>query len=147
MPTYWTNRRLTAEAACRIALARALVRFVPLGRWRDTLGTSIGLPAVAETGSEPHRTALSCARAVGRAAARLPGTSKCLPQAMALQWMLARRDISSLLVIAVVKDRTHADGDEYHAWVEQGGRMIIGESERSAYQPIIRVLQGGGTGD
>ena len=147
MPSDWTNRRLTAEAAWRIVLARALVRFVPLGRWRDTLGTSIGLPVIAETGSEPQPTALSCARAVGRAAARLPGTSKCLPQAMALQWMLARRGMSSLLVIAIVKDRAHADGDEYHAWVEQGGRMIIGECERSAYQPIIRVLQGGGTGD
>ena len=66
---------------------------------------------------------------------------------MALQWMLARRGMSSLVVIAVVKDRAHSVGDEYHAWVEQGGRMIIGECDRYAYQPIIRVLQGGGTGD
>ena len=65
---------------------------------------------------------------------------------MALQWMLARRDIPSLLVIAILRDRTDADDDEYHAWVEQGGRMIIGQCERTDYQPIIRLRQGGGAG-
>ena len=65
---------------------------------------------------------------------------------MALQWMLARRDIPSLLVIAILRDRTHADDDEYHAWVEQGDRMIIGQCERTDYQPIIRLRQGGGAG-
>ena len=62
------------------------------------------------------QVALYLAHAVGRVLAPIPRRSRCLVQSLVLTKMLARRGISSSLVIAV------APGPqlEAHAWVESG---------------------------
>ena len=61
---------------------------------------------------------------------------------MALQWMLKRRGISSVLVTAVYKGKPSDVVDRYHAWVEHGGAIIIGHCDMAMYQPLMQLTQG-----
>lgn len=76
---------------------------------------------------------------MARAAHYFPFTVKCLPQAMALQWQLRRRRIGSQLVIAMLKAGRSAAADPYHAWVELGGIMVLGNCERSDYAVLMTL--------
>ena len=69
-------------------------------------------------------------RAVGR---RLPSMT-CLIEAMALQDLLARRGWSAQLRIGV---RNHGESLEAHAWLESGGRVLIGDMpDLGSYQTL-----------
>ena len=124
--------------------AKFSVRFVALGRWRSSLGSVCGpgssIPYAEDEGAE--REAARLGRAVVRATARLPGDTKCLPQAVALQWMLRRRGIGARLVIAVALSEHAVHNDGHHAWVERNGQMLVGHCKRSAYRPLM-VLESG----
>jgi len=122
-----------------VALARVLVAYVPLGRWRRTLGTAappdIGDPALHLATNLPARR---LARAVERAAVRLPGESLCLPKAMALQWMLRRRAMDGMLVIGVRSGQERGRLDDLHAWVVSRGEFLIGAT-KALHHPIYAV--------
>ncbi|WP_074428271.1 lasso peptide biosynthesis B2 protein [Tsuneonella dongtanensis] len=121
----------------RLLVAMALVQWIPLGRWGWSLGSatpSATTPLPQLTVIDPDTRAM--ARRIERAAWRLPFTVKCLPQAMVLQWWLKRTGRGGSLVIAVhANDRE--SGDCWHAWVEQGGVILIGDCERSEYRPLV----------
>lgn len=68
---------------------------------------------------------------------RLP-KSVCLPQAMALHWMLRRRGLKSTLVIGIAGSGGSRGADLLHAWVEQDSQPIFGWSDTD-YTPIITV--------
>jgi len=86
------------------------------------------------------RHALRLGRCVDRAAQWLPGTSKCLPRAAALQWLLRAEGIPSALVIAFrLGDRTGPDA--FHAWTETCGEMLVGKCDRADYCPIMALYQ------
>ena len=126
-----------AEAALLLLAARLLVRHVPLGIWRASLGSS---PDGDRTGRSGHAVkAQRLAGSVERAAAHLPGTSKCLPRAMALQWMLRRRGLPSRLVVALAVE---GGVDAHHAWTESGGEMLLGACDRASYRPLMILAQG-----
>lgn len=152
------SRLQVLRAAAFIAVARLLVRFVPLRIWRATVGEVVpasasgsiadrsrvpaaaSAPAVIAANSEELAQARWLGRCVDRAATYLPGTSRCLPKAVALHWMLRLRRIPALTVIAFKReDRTGAD--VYHAWVELNGEMVIGHCDRTVYQPIMILTQ------
>lgn len=153
------NRRFPrlnlVRAAVLLLLARVLVLLVPLKFWRGSLGrlqagdawSQTNSPAVAKQDSEPEasfRRARFLAGRVERATQRLPGESKCLPRAAALQWMLEAEGIVADLVIAFdIHDRIGKDA--YHAWVEMGGDFLIGHCDRAVYRPIM-VFRGGRSG-
>lgn len=133
-------RLLTAEAMALLPLARMLVAKVQMKHWRGSLGAidaktiSVG-DGDANDADPVFMDALCIARHVERAADRLPFETKCLPRAMALQWMLRRREIATRLVIA--RSVTRRDSDEWHAWVERGGEMLIGHCDPSDYLPVL----------
>lgn len=129
-------RRLVrvAEAAALLIAARLLIRFVPMVRWRNTLGQPHTEGAVAQAGDD--RAAEVLAYAVVRAARLLPLPFLCLPRAMALQWMLRRRGIGSVLVMGATGGRT--DQPALHAWVERKGCILIGEDEHT-YVPVLTI--------
>ena len=105
-----------------LTFAHLTVTLVPLGRWRNMLGAS--------TEADPDdraRRARQLAGAVDRAADRLPFTTKCLPRAVALSWLLRRRGMHHALVIAVRPPHLRDAPDALHAWVEIGGAKIIGD--------------------
>lgn len=103
-----------------LSWAQLIVRWLPFNRWRGSLGLSED-----EGGSRAEARLL--AAAVQRAAARLPFTTKCLPRAMALSWMLRREGIAHAVVIAVRPERFRGSNDDLHAWVEMGGTKLIGD--------------------
>lgn len=126
-----------------LAAARLLVRWAPFSLWRRALGQVVEQPAGrGAPGSGDLALARFLSRRVERAAQHLPGISKCLPQAMALQWLLRRAGIPSRLVIALHRlDR--AGEHAFHAWVEVGGDMLIGHCERDLYSPVATFDQFG----
>ncbi len=136
----------------RIVRADWLIRFQPMSGWRSSLGmvetaqSDIVKPQPA-IGPEPMQRALHLAGAVERAAKRLPYSPKCLPQAMALQWALEKEGIAGRLVIATQNTRIHGgeeklQTDQHHAWVEAGGRMLIGKCDRDTYRLVLGFSSG-----
>ena len=77
-------------------------------------------PAVARSLASsvaPARTA----RLVAAAARRFPFEISCVPRALVLHWLLARRGVACELRIGVNKE----DGFSAHAWVEAEGRPLM----------------------
>ena len=144
------SRLLALEAALWLALARLLVKHVPLRHWRGWLKST-----------EPDRTlgphgwrlpsVVHVARVVPRAAALVPFRAVCLPQAMAGQWMLRRRGVPSRLSLGARRQHEDAESEdspqrpanplqprpiadvgesgfatEYHAWLCVDGRCVLG---------------------
>lgn len=133
-PQGWAARFETLEAMAWLALARLLIAFVRFSRWRRWLGVPGRIPPQPDrTPGEAHRLA----RVVERGVYRLPGTSRCLPQALALAWMLRRRRWRPVIVIAVVPGHARGTLDDLHAWVELAGEILIGESALP-HRPIAR---------
>lgn len=121
------SRLETLEAAALLCFARLLVALVRFERWRSWLGEPV--KGGAETGGVA-RIDRHCARVVRRALGHLPLTFKCLPQAMALHWMLQRRGRPSQIVLSALPKAVRAGQDDLHAWTEIGGEVLIGESDR-----------------
>jgi aryl-alcohol dehydrogenase-like predicted oxidoreductase len=99
--------------------ARLLIAWVPLERWRNSLGDA--------NGRSPSAAARQLAKQVERAATWLPFETKCLPRAMALSWLLRRRHIRHAFVFAVRPPQLRDSADALHAWVELAGQKIIGD--------------------
>lgn len=134
----WRHRLRVAEAALLLLLAREIVARMPFDRWRRWFGT-------AASPTEPHSAALDpastlrgrrVARAVGQAAYHLPGDFKCLPQAMAVCWMLRRRAIPASMVFGVADARSRGSLHDLHAWVSSGSDVIIGKGEK-IHNPVL----------
>ena len=140
MTTRGFARLITLEALLLLPLARLLVDHIPMKHWRHSLGTLVksGRPTSARDLSQHagYDGFLWLARRVERAAARLPIHTKCLPRAIALQWMLRRRSMDARLVVAIYKGPDRSI-DEYHAWVEAGGEIILGHCDRQLYRPLM----------
>ena len=121
----WRRRALTAEAMLHLLRAIALVRVARFASWRDSLGSMAS--DSDRSGDTANAQALLLAAHVEQAAMRLPLDSKCLPRAIALSAMLRKRRIAHTVVIAARPANMRESRDSLHAWVEQGGRTILGE--------------------
>jgi hypothetical protein len=85
-------------------------------------GVSAGIPAD------------EIAWAVKAASVRIPGATNCLVRALALKYLLNLFGHESRLRIGAGHPE---DGRfEAHAWVESGGRILIGEFDRGHYAPF-----------
>lgn len=144
----WKVRALVGAAALALVAARLLVRYVHFAKWRGSLGHLLQRGTLAEplacvAGPSPKSSitvAARFARSVDRAAVLLPGHYKCLPKAVALQWLLQLARMPSSLVIAFhITDR--AGPDAYHAWVEVDGTILIGQCDRNTYRPVMVLVQ------
>jgi hypothetical protein len=61
------------------------------------------------------------------AARLLPFSTKCLPRAMALSWILRSMGIAHCVTFAVRPAEHGGSDDQLHAWVDVAGETIIGE--------------------
>lgn len=111
-----TRRRLVLRAALLIAIAAVAARLLPLGAARRLLIRLAG-PASGTPGE--------VAAAVG-AAGRLLRVG-CLPRALAAEALLP----GSRLRLGVAAPPFRA-----HAWVELGGRVVLG-GPAAPYAPIV----------
>ena len=130
------HRRRVAEAAALLLAARLLVARVPFEKWRGTLGRRLD-GKEDPRGLEPELLKLLLA-AHKRALARLPLEFKCLPSAMALQWMLRRRGIASVLSIGALPKQGRGSIDDLHAWISVNGTIRLGERP-DGYIVLLRL--------
>ena len=113
------DRRLLLEAGWRLLAAQVAL-------WLRPRSTRAAVVAGAPQRAPQPGSADRLAWAVRAVARRLPTPWRgCLPQAVAVRAMLARRGLPARLVIGV--RRTAAAGPlEAHAWVESDGRVVVG---------------------
>lgn len=128
--TSW--RCLVFEAIACLAVARALIALVPFRYWRKSLGSLSAGNHSAQNEGVPE-LALRIAQAVNRGARYLPLASVCLPRAMAVQWMCARRGYSTELVFGVQPGGLANGQAALHAWVEYNGVIFIGQDDKHKY--------------
>lgn len=132
----WSQKALLLEAAGWLALAWLLVRALPFRFWSRWLGTqSSGEVGLAGAVRDPRVSDICLA--ITTITARLGDRLTCLMLAMAAQWMLSRRRISSSLVLGA---RTEQDAQKRlilkaHAWVRVGSDIVLGHHEEG-YTPI-----------
>jgi hypothetical protein len=125
-------RARTLQAMALLCLAHLAVKLLPFRWWRASLGLVAGADSVP--GQSPAESAVRARRSavhVERGATRLPFTTKCLPRAMALCWLLRARGIAYVFKIAARPAAARQAGlpvndGNLHAWVESGGATVIG---------------------
>ena len=132
------TKALAVEAAACLALARFLVVFVRLRRWRHRVSTI----SIAQERAPVPDLAWKVSWVVRRVAEAVPFTAVCLQQAIAAQWMLRWRGVASQLMVGVRREseasRAAAESGpprrlSYHAWLQIGGECVIGCKEVGTY--------------
>jgi hypothetical protein len=125
----FSDQRLLMRAAWSVVVARLATRMLPFPSAR----------AAARRLQPPGRFAASLPVerviwAVDTASRAIPGMKNCLVQAMAAEAMLARAGHACELRIGAAKNEAR----EFvaHAWLESGGRVLIGEFEIERYTPM-----------
>ena len=131
------QRAVVLEAVACLALASVLVHRVPMRYWRGSLNAAGADIAGAAVRREFSR---SVGRAVRRVARRLSFEPACLPQAMAAQWMLRRRHVSSHMVFGV-RRRSPGRPTDYHAWLTVDGERVLGGRNAGAFTPLPSLSQ------
>jgi len=136
----WRRRGRTLEAAGFLVIARLLVGRVKFAHWRPLLGSRLPLSADRRATAGSGETAERVAAAVDRAATRLGGSAKCLPRAIAAQWMLRRRGVPAVVHLGVMPGRERGTLDDLHAWTTVAGE----DGPPSDPIPHIELLRFGG---
>ncbi|MGH7259463.1 MAG: lasso peptide biosynthesis B2 protein [Nitrospiraceae bacterium] len=85
-------------------------------------GDAVSLPPVTQL-----------ARLVNVAGRYSPFGTSCLKEALVLSWLMSRRGMATTLRIGVARRHGNLDA---HAWLEQNGRIILGEADADAYAPL-----------
>lgn len=125
----WSGRDwlLLAEGWLAVGLAGLAVRRWPMPEvlaWLQRAARPAGRPV------EPEPVV----RAVQRAVHLHPWPLLCLPQSVAITWMLARRGFACELVIGA---RPKADMLDAHAWVEQRGIPLNSPPDSAESHPVL----------
>lgn len=129
-----SSKAMALEAALLLLIARLLVLYVPMRHWRHRLASA----EPANSPARPPFMAWKVARIVSRVAAHVPFQAVCLPQAMAAQWMLRRRGTPSHMSFGARRERNEAAAKdlEFHAWLNVGGKCILGGQELATYSAL-----------
>jgi len=134
------RRMLLVEAAARLMLARAQLRFTPFQRLAERMGEVLAPsdPRAASAGAATSRDEAHLAGeiqwAIDRAARHAPFQALCLPQAMAARRMLAKRGVASVLWYGVAAGER---GLKAHAWLTAAGVGVTGYPVASDYTEIV----------
>ena len=119
-----SSKSALLEAALLLVFAKLLIRVTPYSWWSRLLGPVSRDREESDAITETE-IAGSIARVIQTAARCLPWNIVCLPRAMVAKWMLARRNVSSTLVLGIRKTRQTGDAD-LHAWLRVGQQSITG---------------------
>jgi transglutaminase superfamily protein len=125
------DRSLLLRSVLLLGAARLGLWVLPLQAVRRLLARTIRRPTPAPGPVTPERITWAMA-----AAQRVVPAATCLPQALAAEALLARYGHPSALRIGVVKNEHRRL--VAHAWVESGGRIVVGELREglSEYTPL-----------
>jgi hypothetical protein len=111
---------LVLEACFTLLSVKAMLIALPFERWRRLLHRNV------RSGSRvvERQAVAEIVWAVDRTSQFIPLNLTCLPRALSVQRMLARRRVMSELQIGVARDPSGRF--EAHAWVEFEGEVMIG---------------------
>ncbi len=129
-------RTLPPEEFILFANALILVLSVRVALW--LLPSRVIVQRVHEASKRSHSTARSRIRpdqigwAIDAASRRVPRAS-CLTQAVAGQILLRRHGIAATFQVGVIRDH---QGFRAHAWIEEGGRILIGGAGSRQFTPM-----------
>lgn len=124
------ERALLLRSIRILALARLAITVLPFHLARRLVAGSRAVPR------ESTVTPAQVRWAVANAARVVPGAT-CLPRAVAAESLLRRAGRQPAMRIGVTK--TEAGKLEAHAWVEENGRIVVGDlprHEMARYKPL-----------
>ena len=129
---------LLIKSAFLLGLVQAGLRLLPFKTLQQLLA-KVGQACVKQEGSDPDFIARAVF-SITVASRYIPG-AKCLARALAAQVLLARRGHPVRFHIGV--DRSSEGKLEAHAWLESGGRIVIGGlADLSRYRPLLSMDRG-----
>ena len=159
------RRLLATEAVVLLAVARLLVKYVPMRHWRSWMTTAPPTGPKEPSVRWRRQPAVKwVTKVVPKVAAAVPFRAVCLQQAMAAQWMLHRRGVRCRLLfgtqrapadapdhaeersrpfLARLRRQTldesggdsRASSNRYHAWLTIGDVCILGGNV-DGYRPL-----------
>jgi hypothetical protein len=129
------DRRDAVRAWRWLVAARLALIWLPYGSVARLIAR---IPARRRISVEPSPDRYSLA--VKRAARLVP--AGCLPQAIAAHCLLRREGSISEIVFGVARDK-HG-GLEAHAWLWNGGRILVGGEKADRFIPLAPLLPGSG---
>jgi hypothetical protein len=136
-------RRLTSGQRVRFVQAALLVRGIRvalslsgLGPVQRVLARLCREPRI--NGIDPRAAQVRTIAWAAAAAGRRAGTANCLPQSLALWWLLRREGFAADLHFGVRKVNAGLDA---HAWVQLGAHVLIdGNDVRAEFTPFDRAI-------
>lgn len=128
---------LWLEAALLLGFARLLVWAFPFKYWVKLIGQPMSSSTTYQQHQINPKNLQRIQWAVKSAAYRVPWQAVCLPQAMAVKWMLKFRGQASKLHLGLKPDPEQNNKLTAHAWLECGpettsntvSNTVIGEVE------------------
>lgn len=118
----WQTRKVLVPATLMVGVLRVALACLPYRTVRRVVDRTSAWTTTHVIDVSGYQAQLVWA--VHTAGRYLLGDKPCLPEALAVQWFLRRRGIEATLNIGV---RKHPEeGFSAHAWVEQGGAVLIG---------------------
>lgn len=138
----WRAKAMAAfEAACVMHLAGLTLRPLGMKRWLVWLAKAPAWRTSNAPAEQSLRLAIAAVRWVERHSLfRWRARTNCLPRALTLSWLLARRNVSSQLRVGVRRDERGALAA--HAWVEVNGRPVNEPADvRAQFAAFDRSIQ------
>ena len=130
------EQRILIKASLLLVVIRLGLWLLPFRTLRRLLAKATQAPPRLQQKADRF-CADRVARAVAVASNHVPGVGTCLTQALAAQVLLARRGHQTSLRIGAARGE---EGQfEAHAWLECGGKVVIGGSELERYTRIAAL--------
>lgn len=126
-----TEILLVAEAGVSLTAASLIIAFLPfraVTKLAAKLGEGKRVPA-----TEQRDQAHGCRWAVEKCARRLPWRAVCFQQGLALQMMLRRRNLSSVLHYGVAQSK---NGLKAHVWISVAGEVVLGGETAQSFAEL-----------
>ncbi len=121
----WQDRLLLAETTATLAAASFAIRTLP---FRKVVGAVARRPVRVEADHLASQKEIARTHWAIEACARLlPWRIVCFQKGLAMQWMLRRRRVATLLHYGVAQDEQR--GLTAHVWITYRGECIMGADE------------------
>ena len=126
------DRWLLAQALLSVTAARLRLKFLP---FQPGVGKVRTPNSANPSGLSPERIAWAVERVSDRVR-----NATCLVRALAAHSLLGRHGFPSCVSIGVVAGERRAKGSDLiaHAWIELGGRILLGGPDVSRYTPLLK---------
>ena len=125
--------KYAAESLITLTVCKLIIVFLPFRFWSAKCG-QFQCETLKEDMLLQADDISAIQRSVQWVAKRLPWHSKCLDQALAVQYMLARRKLPTTIYFGMKK----GEHNKWiaHAWVRCGDRWVVGYQPRADYTVV-----------